>query len=167
MDLYETTTNTNNQQCLYVNPQKTWVSDDYTWINPNHITPLDGYQLYPAPTDTLNYDAETRLLLPDTNTYPATQCPLPAPIPFWAWTVLNNLKTTVKPTSRGPLFQAYYSGQVIGAATTGHSSGPDWNLLNQYQDDILRLARPLEGTRLAPYEALWAAGFLIWSQTRK
>lgn len=170
MDMFETSLDTTSSKLvLHVNPQQTWISDDWTWVNPHYIEPQEDYQLHPADTDTLNFDAQTGLLIPDQSAFPASSCDMPAPIPFWAWTRIYNLKVTVKPSPRGPLFQALYSGQVIAAATCENKTGPNWACLNQYQDDIVRLARPLEGTRLNPYEAWWAAGFLIWgqAQTRK
>lgn len=167
MGMFETSLDTTSSKLvLYVNPQKTWVSDDWTWVDPNYIEPQEDYQLHPAGTETLDFDAQTGLLIPDQSAFPASSCDMPAPVPLWAWANINNLKVTVKPSPRGPLFQALYSGQVIAAATCENDTGPDWACLNQYQDDIVRLARPLEGTRLNPYEAWWAAGFLIWGQAQ-
>lgn len=167
MSLFETNTTQAGESVLYVNPQQTWITDGYTFINPNHVTPGDSFILVPADPTMLQLDATANLLIPDPNAYPANTANTPAPPPFWAWCRENNLQVTAKPSTQGALFQAIYSGQVIAAAITDTKTGPSWGTLEKYGDDITRLAQLTQDTRLLPYESWWAAATLIWGQTKQ
>lgn len=164
MDMFETNTTPDGEMVLYVSPQRSWITDGYTYLAPSHIEPGDMFTLIPADQSMIQLDATSNLLTPDPGAYPAKTADPPAPAPFWAWCHQNELQVTVKPSVQGALFQAIYSGQVIAAAITDAPKGPTWGMLEKYADDIIRLKKLTENTRLLPYESWWAAATLIWGQ---